>query len=216
MPFASSLFAPILSALSLGHASPAPVEPGALAQDRVLSPAVESLTVVSSAFGPGAPIPANFTRDGKSLSPPLSWFGAPARTRAYAVIVEDEDAAAGPYPYLHWVAFDIPAEVTALPTGLRNQPRTDHPKIRQGPNDSDGMGWAGPHPPVGDKPHRYHFQVFALSRPLGLAPGASREAVIAAMNDRVLAEGELVGTYQSPAGTLAKASGPQQTASAAH
>jgi phosphatidylethanolamine-binding protein (PEBP) family uncharacterized protein len=43
--------------------------------------------------------------------------------------------------------------------------------------------------------HRYFFHVFALSAPLGLKPGANRDAVDRAMVQRVLGEGSLMGTF---------------------
>jgi phosphatidylethanolamine-binding protein (PEBP) family uncharacterized protein len=49
---------------------------------------------------------------------------------------------------------------------------------------------------VGDPAHHYHLQVFALSVPsLGLDPGATRAAILAAMEGKVIAKGEIVGTF---------------------
>jgi phosphatidylethanolamine-binding protein (PEBP) family uncharacterized protein len=44
--------------------------------------------------------------------------------------------------------------------------------------------------------HHYHFQVFALDSPLLLSPSPSREEVLRAMSDHVVAHGSLVGTYE--------------------
>ena len=57
------------------------------------------------------------------------------------------------------------------------------------------IGYDGPAPPPG-KLHHYVFKLYALSRPLDLPPGADKATLMAAMKDRVLAEGRLVGTYQ--------------------
>ncbi|WP_313618041.1 alpha/beta hydrolase fold domain-containing protein [Agrobacterium sp.] len=52
-------------------------------------------------------------------------------------------------------------------------------------------------PPVGDREHHYHFQVFALDiETLDLDPGAKRDAVLKAMEGHVLAKGQIVGTFE--------------------
>jgi Raf kinase inhibitor-like YbhB/YbcL family protein len=56
------------------------------------------------------------------------------------------------------------------------------------------IGYYGPCPPPG-APHHYHFKLYALDTMLGLAPRATKPEVVEAMQDHVLAEGELVGTY---------------------
>lgn len=42
-----------------------------------VTPVAESLTVTSTAFTDGGPIPARHTCDAEDLSPPLAWSGAP-------------------------------------------------------------------------------------------------------------------------------------------
>ena len=57
----------------------------------------------------------------------------------------------------------------------------------------------GPRPPLEDPAHNYHFQVFALDlSQLPVDPGATREDVLAAIEDHVIAKGEVVGTYERP------------------
>jgi phosphatidylethanolamine-binding protein (PEBP) family uncharacterized protein len=65
-------------------------------------------------------------------------------------------------------------------------------------NTRGSIGYFGPRPPIGDKPHHYHFQLFALSAPLELKLGASREDLLAAMAGKVVARGEITGTYSQP------------------
>lgn len=67
--------------------------------------------------------------------------------------------------------------------------------MRQGMNQPGFTGWYGPRPPIGDSPHRYHFQVFALDTELTMIPGATREEILSGMAGHVLAKGEIVGTY---------------------
>jgi Raf kinase inhibitor-like YbhB/YbcL family protein len=150
------------------------------------------MQVTTTSFAAGAAIPSAFTGDGRDDSPAIAWSGAPASTRAYALICDDPDAPAG--LWTHWVVYDLPATVHALEAA---QPRT--PELpgggRQGTNTWGRVGWNGPLPPSG-KPHRYFFRVYALAAPLGLPEGASPAQVKLAMRDKVLAEGDLMGTYQ--------------------
>ena len=169
--------------------------PGPIAMDRPETRATGMLTVTSPAFANGATIPKKYTKYFDNVSPPLGWSGAPAGTRAYAVIVDDPDAAMKPVN--HWIAWNINA--TALPEGIPAYPQTPKPLMaRQGANTAGVPGWNGPKPPVGDPAHGYHFQVFALDAPLVLDGGADREALLAAMEGHVLARGETVGRFAQP------------------
>ena len=169
--------------------------PTPIALDRPETQAAGRLTVASSAFANGTAIPKKYTKYGDNVSPPLSWSGAPAGARAYAVIVDDPDAALKPTN--HWIAWNISA--TQLPEGIPAYPQTPAPLMaRQGANTMNIPGWNGPKPPVGDPPHGYHFQVFALDAPLVLDAGANRDALLAAMQGHVLARGETVGRYAQP------------------
>lgn len=150
------------------------------------------LTVTSTAFRNGEPIPAKYTGDGEDVSPQLAWTGAPPGTRSFVIICDDPDAPGG--VFVHWVVYDLPPETTSLPEGV---PRESTPPGggAQGTNDFGRRGYIGPSPPAGPA-HHYHFRVYALSKTLGLKPGARRSAVDKAMKGAVLASGELVGTYQ--------------------
>jgi len=70
----------------------------------------------------------------------------------------------------------------------------------QGATTRGTLGWYGPRPPKGDKPHRYRFQLLALDRKLDLPLGATRDQLLAAAAGHVLATGELEGSYAEPAG----------------
>ncbi|HEU4951586.1 MAG TPA: YbhB/YbcL family Raf kinase inhibitor-like protein [Holophagaceae bacterium] len=149
-----------------------------------------ALSVDVAGLPDGAPIPARFTGDGTDTSPSVRWSGAPAGAKAFVLLVEDPDAPGG--TFIHWVAYDLAGE--GVPEG--------RPKVgdlpgggRQGRNDFGRLGWNGPAPPAG-KVHHYVFRVFALSAPTGLAPGATADALRAAMKGRILAEGQWTGTYR--------------------
>jgi Raf kinase inhibitor-like YbhB/YbcL family protein len=149
------------------------------------------MDVSSSAFGNGETIPKDFTADGRNVSPPLRWGGAPPATQSYAVIVDDPDAPAG--LWTHWVLFNVPADRTELPEGVPPEKEVLDGAL-QGTNSFNKIGYGGPAPPKG-KPHRYYFHVYALDRKLDLKAGASRADVDAALKGHILAKGQWMGTY---------------------
>jgi Raf kinase inhibitor-like YbhB/YbcL family protein len=160
-----------------------------------IASAPASLEVRSSAFAATAPIPDRYSAYHENQSPPLEWSGAPEKTQAFALVVEDPDAP-GPQPFVHWLVAGMPARIHALPEGLpHSSTLRDVGDARQGATSVGRAGWFGPRPPPGG-PHRYHFQVFALDAPLDLPSGFDREALLTAMKGHVLARGELVGIYQ--------------------
>ncbi|WP_432349867.1 YbhB/YbcL family Raf kinase inhibitor-like protein (plasmid) [Shinella yambaruensis] len=160
----------------------------------------EQPIAVRGAFPADQPIPLQYAADGDNASPALEWDGGPEGTKSYVVIVDDPDADK-PKPFTHWLAYDIPGDLTKLREGLPATPILQEPEgLKQGANSRGSIGYTGPKPPVGDPAHHYHFQVFALDvETLGIDPGATRDAVLAAMEGRVLAEGEIVGTFEPPA-----------------
>ena len=147
-----------------------------------------ALVVSSSAFDANQPIPAKYTGEGEDVSPPLSWRGVPSGTKEFALLCEDPDAPR-PKPWVHWVLAGIPEAATGLTEG-------DSTRHVEGRNDFGKNGYGGPMPPPGHGVHHYHFKVFALDQPSKLAPGASKEDLLAAVKGHVLAEGELIGTYE--------------------
>lgn len=147
----------------------------------------------SSAFRDGQPIPERYSRDGGDTSPPLSWADAPSGTRSLTLICDDPDAPRG--TWVHWVYYDLPPSLTALPPGIHKADRPN-PGGVQGRNDYKETGWGGPQPPKGHGPHRYSFRLSALDRELGLSPGATKAEVESAMQGHVLAEAKLTGTYR--------------------
>ena len=155
----------------------------------------EAALPVRSAFEPDQPIPLAHAADGDNASPAVSW-DAVEGAQSFVVIMDDPDAAE-PKPFVHWLAYDIPAAVLALREGLPTEPVLTVPEMKQGTNSSGSTGYTGPKPPVDDPAHHYHLQVFALDvDSLGLDPAAKREAVLEAMQGKVLAAGEIVGTFE--------------------
>jgi len=146
-----------------------------------------TLLLTSPAFADGAAIPAQLTCDGAGRSPALHWSGQPAATRSFAIVVDDPDAPGG--LFRHWGAYDIPASRRAIAAG--------EPAGTQAVNDFGKPGFGGPCPPRGNRPHHYHFKLFALDVDgLDLGPAASVAQVEHAAKRHALATAELVGTYQ--------------------
>ncbi len=164
-----------------------------LALDRVSQAA--SFGIRSPAFQDGQALSSRFSAYHEGLSPPLAWDAVP-KAVTYVILAEDPDSTPIK-PFVHWVAWNIPASVTSLPEGVQVQPRlTDPEGVLQGATSRGSVGYYGPRPPVGDPPHHYHFQVLALDRALDVRPGATRDEVLKAVKGHVLAKGVVVGTYQ--------------------
>jgi Raf kinase inhibitor-like YbhB/YbcL family protein len=152
----------------------------------------EHMELTSTAFTNGAAIPAKYTCDARNVSPPLKWSGVPAGAKSLVLIVDDPDAPAG--VWVHWVLYDLPASVTELAEDLPKSQFLAH-GARQGLNDFKHLGYGGPCPPPG-KPHRYFFKLYALDSALDLKPGLKKKDLEAAMEKHILAQGQLMGTYQ--------------------
>ena len=154
-----------------------------------------SLTLRSPAFVDGAIIPREYTCEGKDVSPELQWRGVPEKTQSLVLIVDDPDAPDPKHPrttYVHWLLFDIPAQCKGLARDIA--PKALPAGTRQGTNDWRRTGYGGPCPPIGR--HRYFHKLYALDRMLGDVRPATKSAIVAAMQGHVLAEAQLMGTYQ--------------------
>ena len=150
-----------------------------------------SFQITTPAFSAGGDIPKKFTCDGPDLSPKLAWTDPPPKTQALALIVDDPDAPVG--TWVHWVLFDLAANIKELPEGVAKQDQVLS-GAKQGRNDFGKVGYGGPCPPPG-KPHRYFFKLYALDANLGLKAGATKADVERAMKGHILAQVELMGRY---------------------
>jgi len=141
----------------------------------------------SEAFAAGAEIPRVYTCDGSDSAPPLSWSGVPAGTKSLALIVDDPDAPGG--TWVHWIVYNLPpaggkvAAGGALPKGALH-----------GSNSWKKAAYGGPCPPSGR--HHYSHRLYALDTLLPDLHGPSKATLEQAMQGHVLAQAELVGTYQ--------------------
>jgi Raf kinase inhibitor-like YbhB/YbcL family protein len=144
--------------------------------------------LTSESFEHGEPIPGRHTCSGEGTSPPLVWSFVPEGTRTLALIVHDPDAPSG--DFLHWLAWSIDPSDGGI--------EEDRPAPAQGTNGFGRPGYGGPCPPPGHGPHRYYFHVYALDAELDLEAGAAREQLEDAIDGHVLAEAELMGTFERP------------------
>ena len=165
-----------------------------LAKDRPETKSDVSLTVSSDAFASNAAIPEKHSEYADGVSPGLRWKAVEGAA-SYAIVMEDPDS--HPIkPFVHWLAWNIPAAVTELPEGLQEQLRLLEPEgVLQGRNTSGTHGYYGPKPPVSDPAHHYHIQVLALDSVLDIPPSSDRDAFLAAASGHVIGKGELVGIY---------------------
>ena len=145
--------------------------------------------LTSTAFPEGDAIPVKYTCEGQDVSPPLAWSGVPVGTKSLALIVDDPDApdpAAPKLTWVHWVVYNIPPDAEAakeLPAGAL-----------RGSNDWKRTGYGGPCPPIGR--HRYFHKLYALDAVLPDLGAPSKAELEDAMAGHVLAQTELIGTYQ--------------------
>jgi Raf kinase inhibitor-like YbhB/YbcL family protein len=154
-----------------------------------------SLTITSVAFAPDGAIPSVYTCEGKDISPPLAWSGAPAAAKSFALIVDDPDApdpAAPKMTWVHWVLYDIAPAASGLPEAV--QASALPPGTREGVNDWGRTGYGGPCPPIGR--HRYFHKLYALDTVLPDLKRPNKAALEKAMQGHILAQAVLIGTYQ--------------------
>jgi Raf kinase inhibitor-like YbhB/YbcL family protein len=154
-----------------------------------------AMTITSSAFAHNASIPKQYTCEGKDISPPLAWSGVPAGTKSLVLIVDDPDApdpAAPRMTWVHWVLYNIPPTAGALKEGVG---RAELPSgTLEGTSDFQRTGYGGPCPPIGR--HRYFHKLYALNTLLPDLGKPRKQDVEKAMKGHVIAEAQLVGTYQ--------------------
>jgi Raf kinase inhibitor-like YbhB/YbcL family protein len=155
-----------------------------------------TLNLRSTAFSDGNSIPRRHTGVGEDLSPPLSWTGVPAEARELALIVDDPDAPSAE-PWVHWVIYGLPVTTNGLAEGIRPDVRPGGAKTAiLGRNSWKSVGYRGPAPPKGHGVHRYYFKLYALDQALDLSEGLDKAGLLKAIKGHVLAEGQLMGTYQ--------------------
>jgi Raf kinase inhibitor-like YbhB/YbcL family protein len=160
-----------------GHSSSAPAHPSAM-------------TLTSTEFADGQPLPAEFTCDGAGRSPELQWSDPPAAAQSLALVVEDTDAPRGPFG--HWGVYNIPTSARQLDAGAAE---TETSELKQTNNDFGGQGYGPPCPPRGDPPHHYHFRLLALDRPSLKRRPKDIRTLLGDVDHHILASAQIVALY---------------------
>lgn len=151
------------------------------------------MSITSSAFAHNGSIPKLHTCEGRNVSPPLAWNGVPGGTKSLVLIVDDPDApdpAAPRRTWVHWLLYNLPASTSGLPEAVQSLPAG----TLDGLNDWQRAGYGGPCPPIGR--HRYFHKLYALDVVLPDLQRPNRKSLEQAMQGHVLAEAQLVGTYE--------------------
>lgn len=149
-----------------------------------------TLELTSPAFHTGDSIPTPYTCDGENKSPPLHWSRLPEQAVTLALIMDDPDAPSG--TFVHWVFFNLPADVERISEGAQPEDVTALGG-ENGSNSRSQIGYTGPCPPSGE--HRYFFKLYALDTKLDLTSVPDKAGLEAAMMGHVVDQAELMGTY---------------------
>ena len=151
-----------------------------------------TLELRGTAFAAGQMIPSEHTCDGEDVSPPLAWTGVPEETESLALLLEDIDSVKGVWS--HRVVYRIPSDVNALVERIPPAKTLPVGGV-QGRNDFEAMGYGGPCPSDGNE-HRYVVRLYGLDAEASLEPGATREALLAEIEDHVIDQADLMGRYR--------------------
>jgi Raf kinase inhibitor-like YbhB/YbcL family protein len=156
--------------------------------------AAMAMTLSSRAFQQNGHIPSKYTCEGEDVSPPLAWEGVPNGAKSLVLIIDDPDAPDPKAPkmvWVHWVVYNMPPDTESLPENAGK------PGLPQGTvlgvNDFKKTAYGGPCPPIGR--HRYFHKLYALDAKLD-PKSATKSQIERAMQGHVLANAELIGTYQ--------------------
>ena len=144
--------------------------------------------ITSSAFLAGESIPKLHTCEGCNISPSLAWGDVPSGAKSLVLIVDDPDAPR--MTWVHWLLYNLPVDCSGLPEAVQVLPTG----CREGLNDWKRTGYGGPCPPVGR--HRYFHKLYALDVILPDLEMSDKKRLEQAMLGHVIAEAQLIGTYQ--------------------
>ena len=147
---------------------------------------IQDLAIESAAFDHHSSLPDRHTTEGEDVSPKLAWSGIPQGTKSFALIVHDPDAPLVD-GFTHWVAYNIPGDSTGVSEASDD--------LTHGENSAGDTTYMGPAPPPGHGTHHYYFWVYALDEDLDLEPGLTRSELLARIEDHVIEQARIVGTY---------------------
>lgn len=142
------------------------------------------MEITSPEFQHKGNIPKKFTCQGEDVNPSLVISGVPEGARSLILIVDDPDAPGR--AWVHWVVFNIAADVVEI----------DENSVpgKEGLNDFGRASYGGPCPPSGT--HRYFFKLYALDTELDLPENVTKKRLEEEMKGHILEQAELIGLYK--------------------
>lgn len=144
------------------------------------------MEIISSVFQNEGTIPRRYTCAGLNVSPALLFSEVPAEAKSLALIMDDPDAPGGTFD--HWILWNIDPSTTKIVENSRPD------EAMEGQNGYGVGQYKGPCPPPG-KPHHYFFKLYALDTVLDLPALSSKQTLEQAMQNRILAQAELIGMF---------------------
>lgn len=139
--------------------------------------------------------PANPNCVGDNVSPALGWVRAPAATKSFAILMDDQAGRAG-LGVNHWTAYGIAADVAGFAEG---EASAGSKSFVSGKNTLGAMAFLGPCPPKGNAPQHYVYTLIATSlEPGALAPGLSKPELLEALRGKTLGAASLVLRFAHP------------------
>jgi len=147
----------------------------------------------------GGMLPKDYTGDGTSSTLPLEWNGAPEGTKSFALVMHHVDPQGKTKWY--WILYNMPATTQSIPKNVKDIGTLGNNSVNQ------RTEYAPPHS-KGPGPKIYIYTVYALSAEpkLNVKPEeVSRDVLLAAMKDNILATAELHVVYSRPEGSTDKA-----------
>ena len=167
-----------------------------------------TISITSPDCGPtGAVLAREYSKFGSSRFPQLSWSAdtVPPSTKDFLLLCEDPDAPFGGEPNVHGIYCFIPAHVTTFgPKDLELIGEVDGVKsiacgYRVGKNRRNAV-YVPPRPPLGHGPHRYLFELVALSEkldPESVSKVPNKKEIEKAIMGKVVGWGLWQATYEN-------------------
>jgi Raf kinase inhibitor-like YbhB/YbcL family protein len=189
---------------TLGFAIAATLFMSGLAAAQTPAPAAPprpAMTLTTTAWPDGDPIPPKYTQAGDQVSPALTWTNTPPGTQSFLLHMHDPEVARNKTTedQLHWLVWNIPATATGLPEGV---PKGDTLADGSRQTSASGPVYRGPGAPANGPPHHYTFEVYALDVKLDITPGAdafeTRTSVMKAVQGHVLGKAVYMGLFRRP------------------
>ncbi len=134
---------------------------------------------------------------GENTSPQLSWTNPPEGTKSFAITMYDPDAPTGS-GWWHWLAFDIPSDVSEIIKNAGNLESNLMPTgVIQSITDYGGYGYGGPCPPENHGIHQYVITVYALKvDKLNLSKDTNPAVVGYYLWNNTIAKASIVSYYE--------------------